>query len=271
MINQVEFSDIIDGVFNLGGMIGFFFGVILAVVAFYKKRNLTTLLFGLAMIVGALFTIGNVTEKFGLWNQGDIFGQVFLLVAVTILWIIGFVAVLEKKFIDANDNLKKSLNVASGTSIKLANVASELSASASEVNSSAEEVSSSTQQVALDTQKIMNSSNEIQAIFDMIIKISEQTNLLALNASIEAGRAGDYGRGFAVVADEVRKLAEESKMAVSSSSAKIREIIGNIHKTSSSMQQINASSEEQAASMEEIVTTANKLGSMAEELKEILK
>lgn len=64
-------------------------------------------------------------------------------------------------------------------------------------------------------------SKEIEAIVDMISKISKQTNLLALNASIEAARAGEHGKGFAVVADEVKKLAEQSN----TSSKQIYDII----------------------------------------------
>jgi methyl-accepting chemotaxis protein len=91
-----------------------------------------------------------------------------------------------------------------------------------------------------------------------------------LNASIEAGRAGEQGRGFAVVADEVRKLAEESRKAVRNSKEKIVGIVDKIHLTYDSMEGINASAEQQTASMEEITETANRLGGLAEELKQSL-
>ena len=152
-------------------------------------------------------------------------------------------------------------------SINVANIATELAASASEVNAASEEIASTTQEIANDSTIVMKSSGEIQRIMDIITNIAEQTNLLALNASIEAGRAGEHGRGFAVVADEVRKLAEESKNAVIGTSQKINEIINRIHATTSAMEGISASSEEQTASMEEITATANRLGSLAEELK----
>ena len=86
-------------------------------------------------------------------------------------------------------------------------------------------------------------------------------------SSIEAGRAGDYGRGFAVVADEVRKLAEVSKDAVSNTGNVISGIIDKIKSSNLSVQEITSSAEEQTASMEEVSATANKLGYLAENLK----
>ena len=159
------------------------------------------------------------------------------------------------------------LKSSSETSITVANIATEMAASVSEVNAASEEISSTTQGIASDSQDVVRSSNEIQSIMELITNISEQTNLLALNASIEAGRAGEYGRGFAVVADEVRKLAEESKLAVTNTDSKIREIIDKIYRTSSSIEGISTSTEEQSSSIEEISTTAQKLGILAEDLK----
>ncbi|TFG03296.1 MAG: methyl-accepting chemotaxis protein, partial [Promethearchaeota archaeon] len=114
---------------------------------------------------------------------------------------------------------------------------------------------------------VKDNSDEMRTVMILIKNIAEQTNLLALNAAIEAGRAGEYGKGFAVVADEVRKLADESKGAISNTSEKIDIIIQKIQSTSASMEGISASTEEQTASMEEITATANRLGTLAEQLK----
>jgi methyl-accepting chemotaxis protein len=195
-----------------------------------------------------------------------------------------------------------SINV-SNIATELAASSSEVNAAAEEIASTTQEVSQNTQgqvsslieinkmstEISALSHEVMNSTKDINKIMDLITNISDQTNLLALNASIEAGRAGEHGRGFAVVADEVRKLAEESQNAVSETASKIDEITTKITNTvslistitvdikgataageqnSSAMEGISASSEQQTASMEEITSTANKLGTLAEKLKE---
>lgn len=164
---------------------------------------------------------------------------------------------LTKSFETMINNLNQIILVSQSTSINVANMATELAASSGEV-------SASTQEIASTSMQIMNASSHIREITDFITNISEQTNLLALNASIEAGRAGEHGRGFAVVADEVRKLAEESKTAISETGNRVEEIIGTINS-------ISSATEQQSASMEEITTTANRLGTLAEDLKQQLE
>ena len=73
-----------------------------------------------------------------------------------------------------------------------------------------------------------------------------------------------------IVAEEVRKLADESKNAILHISGNIDDIIRKIKNNYSSTEGISGVSEEQTASMEEITATANKLGALAEKLKERL-
>lgn len=162
-----------------------------------------------------------------------------------------------------NNIMKASLE----GSINVANMATELAASANEVNAAGEEIALTTRGITNNSEDVMRSSDEIGKVMDLIINISEQTNLLALNASIEAGRAGEHGRGFAVVADEVRKLAEESQNAVKNTHGKISSIIHKIQATHSSLEEISSATSQQTSSMEEVSATANKLGSLAEGLR----
>ncbi len=193
----------------------------------------------------------------------------------------------------------------SNIATELAASSNEVNAASEEIASTTQEVSQNTQgqvdslveiskmanNISSLSHEIMTSTNDINKIMDLITGISDQTNLLALNASIEAGRAGEHGRGFAVVADEVRKLAEESKNAVSETSNAVTDITNRIETTveligsvtqdieaatsageqnSRALEGISASTEQQTASMEEITSTANKLGTLAENLKDEL-
>lgn len=86
---------------------------------------------------------------------------------------------------------------------------------------------------------------EVEAITKSISEISENTNLLALNASIEAARAGDAGRGFAVVADEIRQLSERTNKAANQISNIISELVGDIRKVHTNVNNSTDSTEKQ--------------------------
>lgn len=250
---------------------------ILLVIAFflflriYRKKNTPTHAFLVIVIIAALIVICNQLYSSLGGATIENFGEGIMICFVTILLVTGLVALIEQRIIRVNDSLNSVLNTASKASINIANIATELSSSASEVNIASEEISRSTQDMATTTEEVMISSTEIMNIMDLITNIAEQTNLLALNASIEAGRAGEHGRGFAVVADEVRKLAEESKRSVYNTGDKINEIINKFKIAFHSIEGISTSTEQQTASMEEITSTAQKLGYLSEELKNLFK
>ena len=204
--------------------------------------------------------------------------------------------------------------------------ASEQAASIEEVSSSIEEMAANIQQNtdnSQQTQKIstkvsqdiivsgeqvrmtVDSMKQIAQKISIVGEIAFQTNILALNAAVEAARAGEHGRGFAVVAAEVRKLAERSQKAASEieslsvSSVDVAtkagklldELVPNVQKTSSLVEEITASSLEQdlgarqvngaiqqlnqiaqqnAGSAEEMASRAEKMLEQAEELREIV-
>jgi len=94
-----------------------------------------------------------------------------------------------------------------------------------------------------------------------------------LNAAIEAARAGEHGKGFAVVAAEVRKLAERSGVAAAEISelssttvgvaekagGMLEELVPDIQKTATLIQDIAAASNEQNAGVDQINAAIQQL------------
>ncbi len=228
--------------------------------------------------------------------------------------------------ISGADNIAAASLEMSGTSQQMSQGANEQASSTEEVSSSMEEMSANIQQntdnaqqterIALKaaegikqgndaSQKSVGAMKEIAEKISIVNEIAFQTNILALNAAVEAARAGEHGKGFAVVAAEVRKLAERSAKAageidkvskegleISENAGKqLADIVPEIGKTASLVQEIAASSVEQssganqvntaigqlnqvtqqnAAASEEMATSSEELSSQAEQLKEIV-
>ena len=269
MLLQIDPADLLDGGFNLVGLIFFIIAIFVSSFIYFSRRTPTNAIYVFSVIGGALYTLGNLLDKWQLWDgdSADAFGESFALFTATVALFFAVIPFLEQKLEKSSNSMKGVLEAASNASINVANIANELAASASEVNAASEEIASSTQEMTTNTEDVIRSTNEINNVMSIITNISDQTNLLALNASIEAGRAGEQGRGFAVVADEVRKLAEESKSAVRNTNDKIKDVIYKINNSFSAMEGISASAEQQTASMEEVTSTAHKLGTLAEDLK----
>jgi methyl-accepting chemotaxis protein len=141
------------------------------------------------------------------------------------------------------------------------------------------QVQSHSEQLRESMHELGAKANDIGDILNVISDIADQTNLLALNAAIEAARAGEHGKGFAVVAAEVRKLAERSGTAaaeiseLSSTSVEVAEkagrmlgqLVPDIERTASLVQEITAASNEQNAGATQINQAITQLDTVIQQ------
>jgi methyl-accepting chemotaxis protein len=195
---------------------------------------------------------------------------------------------------EASENIASGSEELSASAQALAQGATEQAASIEEISSSMEQMASNIEQNAQNakqTEDLANKAaadaresgesvvmtveamNSIADKISIIEEIARQTNLLALNAAIEAARAGEHGKGFAVVAAEVRKLAERSGVAaaeisdLSTSSVAVadkagkmlQQLVPDIEKTASLVQEITAASNEQNAGATQVSQAIEQL------------
>jgi methyl-accepting chemotaxis protein len=250
---------------------------------------------------------GDLTQRFDIYQKDEIG---ILTKALT---------EMQTKVYEIISEVQEAISYITISSQTLSTGATEQAASTEEVSSSMEEMMANVQNNtsnAIETEKIANNAAheirigyqnvnqtvdsmlEIAEKIKVIEEIAEKTDLLAINAAIEAARAGEHGKGFAVVAMEVRKLAERSQNAAAeinslskssvrvaeSTGKKMGEIVPEIEKTSSLVQEISSASREQNTGADQVnsalqqlnqinqntAANAEQLASQAETLKEII-
>ncbi len=127
-------------------------------------------------------------------------------------------------------------------------------------------------------EETLTAMKKIEENIKIITDIAFQTNILSLNAAIEAARAGEHGKGFSIVAGEVKRLAENSRnsakeindlvrssvLVAEKTGALFKEILPNIAKTASLVQEIALASEEQSSGVNQINRSMDHLNEITQ-------
>ena len=155
-----------------------------------------------------------------------------------------------------------------------------------EVDSSAKEGQKLAKNTGEAMIEITDQVNAITESISVIDQIAFQTNILSLNAAVEAATAGEAGKGFAVVAQEVRNLASQSAAAANEIKTLVEvatskalygksisnemiegydKLLGNIEKTTESIESIAIASKEQEKGISQINSSIALLDSKTQE------
>ena len=167
---------------------------------------------------------------------------------------------------DGTSQQATSVQETSASMDEMANTINENARNATETDETAKLLAENALVCSNSMKKTSEAMSDIFERIAIVGEITRKIELLALNASVEAARAGEHGKGFAVVASEVSKLAELSKDAASEiqrsstdgkklvdeTNQMLDELLPEIEKTQSLVQNISASSKEQAIGAEQV-------------------
>ena len=144
------------------------------------------------------------------------------------------------------------------------NVTVDMNDSIKAVNASSKKIQSINNKV----QDFKGKIGKIEAIVDLVKKVSNQSNLLALNGSVEAARAGDAGRGFAVVADQVRLLSNNTAESAGSIVKYVKELRDNIDELAKAMDETTISLGEGNEKVEKSLEVMQQMNSQIDDISE---
>jgi methyl-accepting chemotaxis protein len=317
---SVKQGDIAVGYANMSIIVGILIGLFLSIImAFIITRNIMNDVGGepaMVMEVAREIASGNLTYAFDETNQASgIYGSIQHMTN-KLKDILSEIRMGAETIANASEEISTSTQIVSQGANEQASAAEEVSSSMEEMAANIEQSNANAQQtekiaraatlgmknVSEASVESMNSVREIVSKITIINEIARQTSILALNAAVEAARAGEHGKGFAVVAAEVRKLADRSQIAAAEidilskrslevtelSTTKLLELIPEVEKTTSLLQEIasasseleqgssqinnavnllNTTTQQNAAAGEEMATAAEELSGQAQALE----
>ncbi len=256
--------------------------VLIALLVYIVTGRITTPIIHSAKITSNISS-GDLTSKFSYKKEKDeldILNNSLLDMQEKLSVVVKMIRQNSQQIQEASNRLEQDSGTLSNATASMATSSEEVSSAIEEMTANIEQntenarLTSQLSHTALESVKSSNNSTQrmrqamgsVAERISIIQDIATQTNILSLNAAVEAARAGSAGRGFSVVAAEVKKLAERSQDAakdieklsrralmISEKAGKdMDDLVPEIEKTSSLVDEISAASLEQNTGIQQI-------------------